>query len=374
MAHGLNPNLATDFKLDFDGDGYINLQEYLDEIGAFPAPTPLKYVGSPSGPTARYALITNWKTSDFTTDDVPAIVYAGSNWQPSRFDEAQINVGTVVVDSVGQHAGNLKISANSGDSATLNITSGWLTVQQGVTIAAPGATAALNLSGGTLSAASLSKGVGGSFSFTGGTLHADLVNFSLTNNGGTLAPGHSIGQTHVTGDLTLASGALQIELSSPSLADTLVVDGLMTLGGALNVATLGGFSPTNGASWQIAAAGGITGQFSSVTAGYSVQRQGTSLFLFFGTPMMAGDYNGDGAVDAGDYVVWRQALASGGTLMNETASVGTVDAADYDAWRANFGATSGLGSGANVVPEPMSVLLVFCAGLLGVLPGLRVRK
>ena len=63
-AHGLNPNSNTDFKLDFDGDGYINLQEYLDEVGAFPAPSPLTYVGPASGPTARYALITNWKTND----------------------------------------------------------------------------------------------------------------------------------------------------------------------------------------------------------------------------------------------------------------------------------------------------------------------
>ena len=31
--------------------------------------------------------------------------------------------------------------------------------------------------------------------------------------------------------------------------------------------------------------------------------------------------------------------------MNETASPGVVDQADYDAWRANFGATSGSGSG-----------------------------
>ena len=43
------------------------------------------------------------------------------------------------------------------------------------------------------------------------------------------------GRLNVAGDLTLASGAPQIELSSPSLADTLVVDGLMTLGGVLNV-------------------------------------------------------------------------------------------------------------------------------------------
>src|SRR5262249_30231882 len=82
-AHGLNPSLATDFKLDLDGDGYVNLQDYLDEIGAFPAPTPLTYVGAANGPTARYALITNWKTSDYATNDAVPVVFAGSNWQPA---------------------------------------------------------------------------------------------------------------------------------------------------------------------------------------------------------------------------------------------------------------------------------------------------
>jgi hypothetical protein len=247
-------------------------------------------------------------------------------------------------------------------------------VAQGLTIGALGSTAALNLSGGELSTATLSKSTGGTFSFNGGTLHADTVNFSLTNNGGALAPGHSIGQTHVVGDLTLASGSLQIELTSPTASDTLVVDGLMTLGGALNVATLGGFSPANGTSWQIAAAGGITGQFSSISAGYSVQTQGHNLLLFFGNPGIAGDYNGDGSVNGADYVVWRRALANGGTLLNETASIGTVDAADFDAWRANFGATSGAGAGTSFVPEPGSALLLLIASFAAFVPLQRRRN
>jgi hypothetical protein len=379
IAHGLNPNSATDFKLDADGDGYVNLQEYLDEVGAFPAPTPLTYVGPASGAAARFALITNWKTSDYTTTDSPSTVLAGSNWEPSRFDEAQINAGTVIVDAVGQHAGILKIAANAGNNAALTINSGWLKVEQDLDIGADGATAALNLSGGVLSTKTLSKGNGGTFNFTGGKLDVDVVNFSLVNNGGILAPGDSvgatqtntapvnIGQTHVVGDLTLASGTLQIELSSLATADKLLVDGIVALGGNLSIATLNGFLPTSGNSWQIIAAGGITGDFSSITPGYSVQQQGNSLVLFFGAPL-AGDYDGNGVVDARDYVVWRQALATGGTLMNETASPGVTDQADYDAWRSNFGATSGSGSGdsvgTNAVPEPqMNLLFALAVGL-----------
>ena len=37
IAHGLNPNTASP-DADFDNDGYINVVEYLNEAGAFPAP------------------------------------------------------------------------------------------------------------------------------------------------------------------------------------------------------------------------------------------------------------------------------------------------------------------------------------------------
>jgi hypothetical protein len=73
-----------------------------------------------------------------------------------------------------------------------------------------------------------------------------------------------------------------------------------------------------------------------------------------------GDYNGNGTVDAADYVVWRD----GGPLMNEGASSGMVDVEDYNFWRARFGATSGSGSVA-AVPEPGSALLLLaCIGVV----------
>jgi hypothetical protein len=386
LAHGLNPNSNLDFKLDVDSDGYINLQEYLDEVGAFPAPTMITYIGPQSGPTARFALITNWKTSDLA-ETVPApdppIIHAGSNWQPTRFDEALISGGTVTVDAAGQHAGILHVGGSPANNPTLTVSSGWLKVEDALVIGGFGVIGNLNLSGGTLRTTSLQK-LGGTFNFTGGTLSADTINFSLTNNGGTLAPGDStgatqtnsaptnIGDTHVVGDLTLASGTLQIELASLASFDKLLVDGTAAVGGSLAVSTLAGFTPTNGNSWQIITAGGITGSFSSVTPGYTVQQQGNNLLLFFGTPTLAGDYNGDGIVSAGDYVTWRRALDSGGSLLNETASIGTVDQADYTVWRANIGAP-GAGSSstaaATAVPEPPTALLLLSAVCL-----LLVRK
>jgi hypothetical protein len=62
-----------------------------------------------------------------------------------------------------------------------------------------------------------------------------------------------------------------------------------------------------------------------------------------------GDFNGDGFVDAADYVVWRK---------TDQTTPG------YEAWQANFGmAVPGGGSGAVIgVPEPASSLIVLVLG------------
>jgi hypothetical protein len=65
-------------------------------------------------------------------------------------------------------------------------------------------------------------------------------------------------------------------------------------------------------------------------------------------PPRDGDFDGDGDVDAADYVVWRK---TDGTQPG------------YDEWRTNFGRTSGSGSalGAGAVPEPSALILLVAA-------------
>jgi hypothetical protein len=58
-----------------------------------------------------------------------------------------------------------------------------------------------------------------------------------------------------------------------------------------------------------------------------------------GTPP-SGDYNDNGAVDAADYVAWRNALNTSTTLPNDP-SPGMVTSADFDTWRTNFGVSGG---------------------------------
>jgi hypothetical protein len=69
-------------------------------------------------------------------------------------------------------------------------------------------------------------------------------------------------------------------------------------------------------------------------------------------PAMLGDFNGDGGVDAADYVVWRKG--------NGTPN-------DYETWRAHFGEAVPPGAGAstpaNTVPEPASMWLFYCAAI-----------
>jgi pectate lyase len=342
--HGLNPNSAADRTGDFDTDGYNNLEEYLNDAGAFPAPVAIVFNGSTN---SRYAQITNW----------------GPVWQPSRFDTAEINSGTVVVDAVGQHAGTLKIGANAGNTATLNISGGWLKIEDELSIGDhASATGTVNLSGGELYVDTISKGAGDTFNFTGGTLHAGTVGFDLVNNGGTLSPGSSVGETHVMGNLDLASGALQIELESALLADFVLVDGTATLGGNLVVEFLDDYAPTSG-SWLIMTADSFEDDFASITAGFSVVQQGNDLFLQLGAPTLEGDYNGDGKVSAADYTVWRDTLGSTTDLRaNGDDSNSVIDGNDYQVWLDNYGNTQeGSGNGASInsaaVPEPGTWLL-----------------
>lgn len=48
-----------------------------------------------------------------------------------------------------------------------------------------------------------------------------------------------------------------------------------------------------------------------------------------------GDYNNNGLVDAADYVLWRYAMDTAGTLANDPTP--GADAGDYDRWRARLG-------------------------------------
>ena len=78
-----------------------------------------------------------------------------------------------------------------------------------------------------------------------------------------------------------------------------------------------------------------------------------SIFEQFIPPTLAGDYNGDGRVDAADFVVWRE-------------NNGTLDG--YDTWRTNFGsALNGIEPAASAsagIPEPAAITVTLIGLML----------
>lgn len=389
LAHGLNPNSSADNKLDFDGDGYVNVVEYLNEAGQFPAPAPIVFNGAAN---TRYAQITNWKTND-------GGVTAGSNWQPSKYDAAVINNGTVVVDAVGQHAGLLQVAPTAGNVATLNVTAGWIDVAErlevgvagggavnhtgGLVLAdevllggAAGASGAYNLSGaGVLRTGLLKKGAsGGALNFTGGTLSADVVDFDLTNDGGVIAPGDSPGLTQINGDLILNSGVLEIEIGGTQFGqfDRIEVDGIADFGGTLRVEliNLGGgtYQPQLGDSIPFLAAGGGAGglfdamELPALAPGLAWQLNPGNVTVFLNvvadSPLDPADFNGNGTVDGADLAIWQASLGLTGQTNNAAGDAdgsGTVDGADLLVWQRNHTSAGSVSSSA-AVPEPTALV------------------
>ncbi|HTQ40128.1 MAG TPA: dockerin type I domain-containing protein [Pirellulales bacterium] len=336
---GLNPNSAADATQDVNGSGYVNLQQYLDEIGAFAAPGVITFTGSSGG---NYASILNWHVA--STDS------SGVNWQPTRLDAAQINSGIVVSNQVGMHAGVLTIANGASDTAQLNVSGGWLQVDNQLNIGGTDTShATLNLSAGDLTAPILSKGAASTFNFTGGTLHAGIVTFNLLNQGGTLAPGYrtnavtivnatpvalsSIGATHVMGNLTLQSGSVQIEMASASSYDQVAVDGLLSFGGALQVSLLGGYVPTADTKFNILDWGSSTGKFASLSLpalGGSLVWSTTQLYtsgalVVASLNALPGDFSRDHHVDASDVLAMEAALANPAAFQAANSSLSPAD-------------------------------------------------
>ena len=92
--------------------------------------------------------------------------------------------------------------------------------------------------------------------------------------------------------------------------------------------------------------------------------------------VFSGDYNRNGAIDAADYVVWRNMLGQSGTnLAADGDGNQFIDDGDYAIWRSHFGRTGGIGAGAAEeygseapahVPEPASLLMLLlgCIAML----------
>lgn len=88
--------------------------------------------------------------------------------------------------------------------------------------------------------------------------------------------------------------------------------------------------------------------------GFNIQYEVSSAV----SPSLPGDYNGDGAVDAADYTVWRdnEGATEDGAILSGNGDGGTVGESDYQLWVSRYGDSSTSFSAAAAVPEPSSLL------------------
>jgi hypothetical protein len=115
--------------------------------------------------------------------------------------------------------------------------------------------------------------------------------------------------------------------------------------------------------------------------GYETENQ-VSILAGEMAPSLPGDYNGNGAVDAADYVIWREnnGLMGGATpAQGDGTGDGNVTVEDYNFWRTNFGNGAGAGSMVatnlplQAVPEPSSLLLS-ALGAVAIIGAFLVRR
>jgi hypothetical protein len=256
----------------------------------------------------------------------------------------------------------LVIVGRQSSTAVMNQTGGTVTAAQGVAVGnAQSATTTLwgtgtyNISGGTITANQTATTTAlqiapqgtGTFRVIGDDSIINVNGNATINAGGgaqgTLAyqleNGDLLTRINVTGTATFAAGsilAFDTSLASPTQATY----DLLTA----TTITDSGITKNFPAGWDYHIIAGGNGQI--LQAFQSV------------APGLAGDFNNDGKVDAGDYATWRKNDTANATLPNDNG-VGN-QAARFTLWRANFGNPPGSGSGLSgaAVPEPTAGLLL----------------
>jgi hypothetical protein len=103
------------------------------------------------------------------------------------------------------------------------------------------------------------------------------------------------------------------------------------------------------------------------------------VFDQFIEPALPGDYNGDGIVDAADYLVWRKTLGSTSDMRANGDDTGNstdvIDQADLVFWKARFGNSFAVGARSALasMPEPTTAV-PWLAGFAMLFQTLRRRK
>jgi T5SS/PEP-CTERM-associated repeat protein len=193
-----------------------------------------------------------------------------------------VSNGTVIVEGDGAAwltNGSLYVAGYPSDStpdsvSTLTIgPGGSVSVVEDVVLFPNGV---VRLQGGTLDAAAIFFDKGQDvqqFHWTSGTLHVGSFTGTLLNEGGTLAPGRSIGSTTITGYyIQFPDAALEIEIGPPDEVqhDTVNVSASALVHGELKLALINNFIPDVQETFSIFTADSLSGAFSNVANGQRI--------------------------------------------------------------------------------------------------------
>jgi autotransporter-associated beta strand protein len=153
------------------------------------------------------------------------------------------------------------------------------------------------------------------------------IGSAISSTGGRIAPGSGgVGTLTATSTLAMdANSALAIEIESASSFDKAVVSGAATVGGKIELATLGGYVPAAGESFTVLTGSSVSGTFSNAF-GHARAADGKGGLLIEVTPTSVvlkdyqriGDVDISGAVNNQDIAPFV-ALLTGG---NATGAVG----------------------------------------------------
>jgi len=232
------------------------------------------------------------------------------------------------------------------------------------------------------------------FTFFGGRLE-DVVVFGATldNDGGTLAPGDSIGLMTIQGDYNQNGGIYEVEVDGVTqVADRLDVQGTAALGGELQIVASSQFSTSGDYSKTILEASTeVMGTFVDVpdtvstTSGGGPEHVGHGNFLqalhYTSTAVtidlfqaLSGDSDGDRDVDITDFnglAVHFDPLGNNASsndwFFGDFDIDGDVDITDFNALALHFSPLGYVSTGPKHVPEPQNwMLLIWGAAALAV--------
>ena len=216
-THTMSIRSSGDYSYVTAADGFTNYGTILFEA-----------------PDSTWSLILTVATGTLTNVGEITFGPRGSAW--AEIDADLDNFGDFNVTS--SWARFDKTNGTFRNYGTMNFVDGWwMTVANGSSL--------VNMPGGTI------RGTGAAVS--GG---------AVLNNGGILSPGLSTGTITIDDTLFQSSTAIiALELAGLADFDKLIVQGTANLGGTLQAATVGGYTPLDGDTFRVMTFGSKTGDF-----------------------------------------------------------------------------------------------------------------